>query len=220
MGKEKKGFRMWAPIVLIRYGLAQGIHYMNVVERVHRLSIEVVIGAVLFFCLRPLFPAGWQAFVISLLFTHGMNMLFNGHLWALIKHDLYWFGWYKKWSDFAEYVESIQQRLQERPCKGLALAEVYGSITVGKFSESSDLDMRFIAKPGWLNGIHTCNRVTEERVRAFFSGFPMDLYMFRDKEETAIKMNVKKEKPLVLFRAGQKHYTRFRKMIDERYKSR
>jgi hypothetical protein len=219
MGKEKKGIKMWAPVVLIRYGLAQGIHYMNVVERVHRLSIEGIVVAVLFFCLRPTFPVLWQAIAVSLLGAHGLNMMFNGHLWALIKHDLYWFGWYNGWTDFADYVERVQQRLHERPCKGLALAEVYGSITRGKFSECSDLDMRFIAKPGWMNGIRTCNRVAEERLRAFLSGFPMDLYMFRDKNETAKKMNVEKETPLVLFCSGQSNYQCFRVLIDNRFKA-
>lgn len=210
---------MWAPVVLIRYGVAQGIHYMNVVERVHRLGIEVAGGAVLFYCIYPTLPVLWQALVGSLIGVHGLSMIFNGHLWALFKHDLYWFGWYKNWNDFVDYVDRVQRRLHERPCKGMAAAEVYGSITNGKFSDSSDLDMRFIAKQGWINGIRTCNRVTEERLRAFLSGFPMDLYMFRDETETAKKMNVEKEKPLVLYRAGQRNDLRFREMIDERCKT-
>lgn len=77
--------------------------------------------------------------------------------------------------------------------------EVYGSLTHGAFSDSSDLDIRFVSKPGFWNGIRTCNRVTEERLRAFLLGFPLDIYMFRDSAETSRKMNTLKERPIFVY---------------------
>ncbi len=201
MGKIRKGWRAWAIVIVGRYVIAQGMHNMNNVERAHRLTIETIVFLMLRFLLfnQILEPYASLAAFCS---AHLFNIILNGHLFALFKHDLYWFGFYNKWDDFSAYVENMQQRFSLRPCKGLASAEIFGSISRGKFSPNSDLDIRLIAKPGWLNAWVTCNRVLEERVRALFTGFPLDIYMFRNQEETAKKMNLMTEKPILIYSSG------------------
>ena len=198
MGKVKTGFKMWAPVVLLRYWLFQSMLYMNWIERLHRVIIEIVLCLLAFFVLAFFLNGLWQL-LLALIIGHTLSMIFNGHLFALFKHDLYWFGFYKRWADFAAYVDIMQRRFVQRPCKGLASAEIYGSITRGTFSPYSDLDIRLIAKPGWLNAWSVCNRVLGERLRALFRGFPIDIYMFRSTDEAARKMNLLKEKPIIIY---------------------
>jgi predicted nucleotidyltransferase len=200
MSKQRSGYNAWAVVIIARYVLAQGMHYMNNVERAHRLTIEfalAVLAWAAFFRHWPL-PLACAAAAAS---AHLANVVVNGHLCAMFKHDLFWFGFYKTWDDFAAYVEGIQRRLAARPCRGLASAEIYGSLTRGTFGPDSDLDIRFIAKPGVWNAWRVCNLVWAERVRALLTGFPLDAYMFRTREETAVKMNVKRERPVIVYSA-------------------
>lgn len=198
MAKQRNGLNALALVIIARYAVAQGMHYMNGVERAHRLVIEGGLAAFIWAGLLWNWPIP-LALLFSIALAHGINLVVNGHLFSLFKHDLYWFGFYKKWDDFSGYLEGIQRRLAARPCAGLAAAEIYGSLTRGKFGPDSDLDIRFIAKPGVWNAWLVCNRVWAERVHALLTGFPIDIYMFRDREETAKKMNLKKEHPLVVY---------------------
>lgn len=205
MGKEKKGWRMFAPVVIGRYWLLQGMLYMNGAELLHRLIVGGTFTVIAWFALAPVSEVVWRV-VAALAIAHSANMVFNGHVFSLFKHDLYWFGFYKHWDDFAGYVDAMRERLRARPCGGLKQAAIYGSITRGNFSASSDLDVRFLAAPGLLNGLAVAQRVFEERVRALFAGFPLDLYMVHSKEELARKINLAKERPLVLFDSTYRGY--------------
>ena len=198
MAKQRSGLNALALVIVARYAMAQGMHYMNGVERAHRLLIESVLVTIVWAGLPRQWPISFTI-LLSLALAHGINLVVNGHLFSLFKHDLYWFGFYKKWDDFSGYVEGIQHRLATHPCAGLQTAEIYGSLTRGKFGPDSDLDIRFIAKPGVWNAFIVCNRVWAERIHALLTGFPIDIYMFRDQNETAKKMNLKKEKPLVVY---------------------
>jgi len=205
---------MWSPVVLFRYWLFQGMGYMNWLERLHRLTLEFFFATLVWVLLSQMISGIWCIFW-TLFIAHTASMVFNGHLFALFKHDLYWFGFYKHWEDFANYIVKIQLRLNHRPCAGLNRAEIYGSLTRGRFSDSSDLDLRFIAAPGFKNGWLVAHRVFEERLRAFFKGFPMDIYMFHSEDELARKMDLSREKPIVIFQSGQSgEFTSFNEIIQ------
>jgi predicted nucleotidyltransferase len=184
--------------VIARYWLVQGMVYTNWTERAHRLTVEAVLILLAWWASGFAFVGRGQV-VVAVLIGHTASMILNGHLFALFKHDLYWFGFYDRWDEFSAYVDRLHQRLVRRPCPGLDRAEAYGSLARGDFSATSDLDLRFIARPGFLNGWRVAHRVFEERLRALFAGFPIDAYMFHSEAELARKMNVAAEKPWVIF---------------------
>jgi beta-1,4-N-acetylglucosaminyltransferase len=202
VGRTIQSWKDRAPVVVGRYWLTQGMRYMNWTERLHRLALEFLFGVVAWAILEPV-VSGWWRLGWVLLIAHTASMVFNGHLFALFKHDLYWFGFYRRWDDFAEYVTAIQQRLQRRPCSGLDRAEVYGSLTCGSFNDTSDLDLRFMAKQGFWNGWLVAHRAFEERFRSLFTGFPIDIYMFHSEGELARKMDLGREKPIGIFFDGK-----------------
>lgn len=193
---------MWAPVVIGRYWLFQGLLYMNAAERTHRLAVEALFAAAAWLALAPIVSPALRAGGAVVL-AHTASMVFNGHLFALCKHDLYWFGFYKRWDDFADYVNRLQARLEKRPCRSLERAEIFGSLTRGCFSDTSDLDLRFIARPGFLRGLHVAQRVWSERLRALLAGFPLDLYLFHSEAERARKMDLRREVPIVIYRADR-----------------
>jgi hypothetical protein len=54
-----------------------------------------------------------------------------------------------------------------------------------------------------MYGWRVAHRVFEERLQALLTGFSMDIYMFHSEDELALKMNLAREKPIVIFSAGQ-----------------
>lgn len=193
---------MWAPVVLARYWLFQGTLYMNAVERAHRFALEAAFALASWLALSAV-AAPSLRLAAALALGHTASMVFNGHLFALIKHDLYWFGFYRRWEDFAAYVDALQERLVRGRHPGLERAEVYGSLTRGRFGDASDLDLRFMARPGLRAGLAVAHLVWRERLRALFAGFPLDLYMFRSDTERARKLDLARERPVVLYASGR-----------------
>lgn len=189
--------------VLLRYWVVQGVMYMNWVERLHRFSLEALL-IVLLAWLLGFFSTGMWVWVAAFLLGHTLNGIFNGHPFAVLAHDagVHSVCYYRDRDRFITYVEDMQTRLDRAQPDYLAGALIFGSIVRGVFRETSDLDVRYIPMPGFLNALKTAHMVFLERFRATLKGFPMDLYMFRDARETAAKMNVAAEPPVALYSQG------------------
>ncbi len=187
------------PVVLLRYWLLQGMVYMNGAELTHRLGLEVLVALGLAGLIGHVAPVG-ATWATALILAHTLSAIFNGHPFAVLVHDAgvaraCLFG---DREAFLEYVEDMDRRLTRQQPGCLAGALIFGSIVRGVFRETSDLDIRYIAKPGFWNGIRAAHLVFKERLRAALSGFPMDIYMFRSRRETVAKMNIDSEPPVAL----------------------
>lgn len=189
--------------VLLRYWLVQGVMYMNWVERLHRFALEGALILVLAW-LFGVPGAGAGGWIAAFLVGHTLSGIFNGHPFAVLAHDagVHSVCYYRDKDRFLAYVDDMQARLERRRPSYLAGALIFGSIVRGVFRPTSDLDVRYIAMPGFLNGLRTTHLVFLERLRATLKGFPMDIYMFRDARETAAKMNVAAEPPVTLYSRG------------------
>lgn len=186
--------------VLLRYWLVQGVMYMNWVERLHRFGLEALL-ILLFAWLFGLPAGGIWTWAAAFLAAHTLNAIFNGHPFAVLVHDagVRSVCFYRDRDRFLAYVSDMQARLERGQPDYLAGALIFGSIVRGVFRPTSDLDARYIAMPGFWNALRTAHLVFLERLRATLKGFPMDIYMFRDAEETAAKMNVSDEPPVALY---------------------
>jgi hypothetical protein len=203
MKPEKTGWWYWPPIMISRYWLLQGTLYMNWIERLHRWIIELL----LFLCVYVIISNSLgnnDSVVLSFIIAHTLNALVNGHLFAMFAHDLFWFSFYKDRKNFFSYIEGIRARLQRKVPKSICGVVFFGSLARGVFRDSSDLDIRFISENGFWNSFWTAHWVFLERVRALLSGFPIDTYMIRSKDELRDKMDVKNETPICLYRYGNK----------------
>jgi len=189
--------------VLLRYWLIQGVVYMNWVERLHRFALEALLIVPLAW-LFGLLGGGMWAWIAALLAGHTLSAIFNGHPFAVLVHDagVRSVCYYRDRDRFLGYVEDMQERLERGRPDCLAGALVFGGIVRGVLRPTSDLDARYIAMPGVWNALRTAHLVFIERLRATLRGFPMDIYMFRDARETAAKMNVSGEPPVVLYSSG------------------
>lgn len=203
MKPDKKGWWMWPPLVIFRYWSVQGAMYMNWCERLHRWFIEFILFTA-FYC-SGLFVPGLEAALVSFVLAHTASMLLNGHLFAMLTHDLYWYGAYKQKDKFIYYVDEMHARLCRKKPEYVRAVIFYGSLTRGVFRETSDLDVRFVAQPGVWNAIKTAHLVFVERYHALWAKFPIDTYMFMNRPEVERKMDVINERPVSVYSAHNAH---------------
>lgn len=203
MKPEKSGWWYWPPMTIARYWLVQGTLYMNWIERLHRWTIEFLLFLGTYFVISAFirYPANalWSVFV-----AHTLSALLNGHIFALFAHDLFWFSFYKDRKSFIYYIENIRGRLQRKNPSCVCDVLIFGSLVRGNFKASSDLDIRYIANDGIWNALCTASWVFFERVHALLAGFPIDIYMFRNRDEMEKKIDFKNEKPVCVYYHGSK----------------
>lgn len=221
MKPVRSGWRIWPPIIVLRYWIVQGMLFMNNVEIIHRILIEILVFISVYMLL---FNMDMNIrIMLSMVIAHTFSFVFNGHLFAMMTHDLFWFGLYKKKNKFIEYVDNMYERLNSCQPEYVDGVVFFGSLARGIFRESSDLDVRFIAKKGFVNGIKASHLVFRERIRAFFYGFPIDAYMFLTENEVREKMDVINEYPVCMLSTNTtlgkmfpelQSYRNFKKIID------
>jgi hypothetical protein len=149
----------------------QGLLYMDLTERRFKLMLDViltVVGGIILSRWLP-WPLGG---LIAFLIAHTLNFLFNAQLWVVLKH----YGLVSHtYETFENYTRDIAKRINAEP--SLMYAAVYGSRVRAAWRPSSDLDIRLVRGYGWKNGVRACSFVLIERTRAFWRGFPLDIYV-------------------------------------------
>ena len=132
-----------------------------------------------------------QNLLIAFLISHTINWLINTNFNNLFIHRLY----LKKLSKslLFRYLDTLQNKLISQDW--LIYAACFGSISKGLLKESSDLDVSFVRKPGFLNALKALWFILKERKIADFKGIPLEAYIndnplesmhrFKD-EETAV----------------------------------
>lgn len=175
---------------LLSNWVLQGMLYMNPVEIVFKIVLDVVLTAAiwaLFFDRQ-----GALYWLASWLLAHTVNWIINCQPVALVRH----LDWGKNDPrHFIEYVESLQRRVNGK--QYIAAAASFGSLSRGKYGDRSDIDIRFILRGGILQRLRLAGYCFIERLRAAIHGFPLDLYAF-DLDEMKRKMKAD-EVPVIFY---------------------
>ena len=96
---------------------------------------------------------------------------------------------------FLEQTILSSRRLQQQNFIDSAIA--YGSLSRGKFKNTSDIDIRFVPKSGEFNFWLSCLFSVKERCIAFINGYPLDLYVFET--TTLLKKMRTDELPIMIY---------------------
>jgi len=162
--------------------------------------------------------------LFAIVIAHTFSFVLNGHLFAMMTHDLFWFALYEKKIKFIKYLDNMHERLNYYQPGYVDGVIFFGSLARGIFRETSDLDVRFIAKKGFVNGLKASHLVFKERLRALFYGFPIDAYMFLSEKEVRKKMDVVNEYPVCILSTSNtlrkmfpelQSYRRFKTIINK-----
>ncbi len=162
---------------------------MNPVEIAYKIILDIVMAGliwVIFFNVAT----PWNI-IIVLAIAHTINWLLNCQPVALM--------WHLDWGrnnphDFITHIEGLHERLGNQSY--LQASAAYGSLSIGNYKPTSDIDIRVIMRPGIINQLRAANFCFLERVRAAWHRFPLDLYAFT-LGEVLRKMNPKE--PPILF---------------------
>jgi hypothetical protein len=153
----------------------QGMLGMDRADLLFKIGLDVVLWLAFGFFLSRLIPVR-VAVVLSLSFAHTLNWILNTHFYAT--------GRYVGITSTSperilSYTGGVAGRVQG--CPALLGAAVFGAISRGEgVRTTSDVDMRFIRRPGRGNGLRAAWFTFMERARSFFAGFPLDLYLLDD----------------------------------------
>lgn len=156
----------------IRYGFLtvisawvfQGMLYANWRENILKIGADILVTILLAFIMP-----WWCGFLIA----HTLNFMLNAQAKAIFNHMG---AGNKPAIDFYEGVVAMKKRIEKTSCLEAAIA--YGSLSRGCYKPTSDIDVRFIPKAGEWNFWKACAWTFRERVISFFTGFPLDSYVF------------------------------------------
>ncbi|MCE5257578.1 MAG: nucleotidyltransferase domain-containing protein [Chloroflexi bacterium] len=179
---------------LASHWLFQSMLAMDHSERAFKITTDVLFTVLFYLVLSRwllLAPAICLAFILA----HTINLLLNGHIYAVVKS----FGYVQTdKSVFDAYLSSLRGRIQHEP--SLRWAAAYGSVARGELSATSDLDVRVIRFPGFVNGIRACIFVCRERTQAHLRRFPLDILLL-DSPRLLSRLRPD-EPPLVIYDAA------------------
>ena len=177
-----------APIITFSSWLFQGILYMDTTEKIFKVLIDILLFVPSYGICKYLFGIPMNIIIAAIL-AHTFNWIFNGQIFVLIKNV----GFTKIESEiFTEYLDNLKKRISKE--RSILAEAVFGSLSRGKLKETSDLDVRIIRKKGIINGLRACLFVFLERGGAFFSKFPLDIYVL-DSFKLLSRLN---EQPIIL----------------------
>lgn len=149
----------------------QGLLYMDRTERAFKIFLDVFFTTIISLILS-IWLSWTYAILSGFLIAHTLNFLFNGQIWVVLKH----YGYVNKSNaDFEFYIQGITGRINAKTC--FTYAAIYGSFSRDQWKPSSDLDVRLVRYPGWINGFESSTFVLFERTRAILNSFPLDIYL-------------------------------------------
>ena len=161
-----------SPIVaLISHWVFQSMLYMDPTERWFKIMLDLILTGLFYLLTFFWFPWAF-ALLIAFLFANTFNFLFNGHLWGILKN----YGFVDKDYDvYMYYVQALMKRVEN--CSSIKQIYTVGSLSRQEWVPHSDFDARLLRHPGLINGIGACWFLMQERTRALFTKFPLDLYI-------------------------------------------
>lgn len=163
-----------ATIVTASALVFQGVFYMDRTERALTIGLTLF-GGVVF---DRLLPQSRFHLLQSFGGAHLLNFLLNGQPWVLLNHRLRPGAIHTSQRAFDEWMDRLQRVGNVHD--SIALVAVYGppARPEDSLGPNSDLDVRVVRYPGFMNGVLATLLICRERIRANLSLFPLDIYVF------------------------------------------
>ena len=130
MKPVRSGWTIFPPVIIIRYWIVQGTLYMNWAERAHRWLLEALVFCVLYFWLCQELEA-LSRVIVAFTITHTISAVFNGHMFAMLTHDLFWLVLYRDKQKVAFYVDEMYAKINRKHPVYLAGAVFFGRLARG-----------------------------------------------------------------------------------------
>lgn len=175
-GIKEKIRRRWQLrwLLLVSNWVFQGILHADRTEKIYKLVFTFFFSAVFFLILQSLKVLATHInIVLAIFLSHTLNWLVNGSLSTILLHRLY-IGGLDKNSAF-NYLFDLSRRLEL--IDSIKICLVFGSISRGELTKSSDIDICFVRKPGFLNAMKAIKFIVTEKFRTNINYIPIEPYL-------------------------------------------
>ncbi|SFQ78742.1 hypothetical protein [Donghicola eburneus] len=156
-------------VTVLSYFVFQGMRYMTLGERFFKISITITLALFMNFCGLDIISA--------LIIGHAINFLSNGQLPVMMRYVL---------SDVGLTSEKVQLALRKMQATaqhyGIVEILIYGSFSRHVMKSSSDLDLRFKHRRGFVQSLRAYCYATYIRLWANLNFIPIDVYCFTENE--------------------------------------
>jgi predicted nucleotidyltransferase len=122
----------------------------------------------------PVLESPWWRLAVAFVIVRTASWMLNDHFWGGLQVS-FPFVWNRGLASFTGYMAGAAKRLQKT--EAVTACYVYGSLVRGEFHRKSDLDMLYVRRPGFSNALRATSFAARERVIAFFTRVPLDLYV-------------------------------------------
>ncbi|KYC45236.1 MAG: hypothetical protein APG11_01573 [Candidatus Methanofastidiosum methylothiophilum] len=172
--------------------LFQSILYMDRTEKAFKILLELILFILSLLVISYLLNNTLLSIFLAFILVHTLNWIFNGQIGVLLKNlDIL----NTDKEKFFDYMDNVKEKVINE--NSIIAAAAFGSLSRKELKKTSDLDIRIIRKPGYINGIKACFFVLKERSKAFFNKFPLDIYVLDNYE--MINIHIKNEEPVILY---------------------
>jgi hypothetical protein len=172
--RKKEWWRAFRNIPV--FWIHQRTTYMDRTELFFHIISSLIVTLLLYSILFAygLFSSQWVRILAALIGSRTLTYLFNDHFWGGL---LVSFGFVKNCGkkNIRKYLIDSQRRISR--CDSIHSYNVYGSLVRGEFHNKSDLDVRYIRRPGIMNALAATSFAAKERVIAFFTRIPLDSFV-------------------------------------------
>jgi predicted nucleotidyltransferase len=163
--------RRYMLLDIVSHWIFQGMVYTDRTERNFKLFLDGLFTAIAGTFLSFRLPK-YYAWPIAFFVAHTLNFLFNGQLSVLGKnHGLQ----HTNYEKLQEYLAHLKRRAKQEPA--IQKVVIVGSVSEHRWSPTSDLDVRVLRYPGFINGLRAVLFILRERTFALFRWFPLDIYL-------------------------------------------
>lgn len=177
-------------VIIGSHWLFQGLLKMDRTERIFKILIDISLFVALSVIMMKSMGF-YMSIFLAVFVAHSLNWIFNGQIFVSLKNLSLT---ENELEDFIIYSKNLKKRISNE--ESIIAAAIFGSLSRDELKSSSDLDVRIIRKPGFVNGFRGCVFVLLERSRAFFSKFPLDIIVLDNLE--SLKKLRKDEPPVVI----------------------
>jgi thymidylate kinase/predicted nucleotidyltransferase len=182
-------------IVLVSNWTFRGVLIRTWSERLFFLVVDLIFAFPIFILLS--FQLGQvTSAMLSLAIAHTFNWAFNGNLWAFLTQSfLKRTGRTYYIARNIEYLEKLEKKVMDA-FGSIETVAVFGSLSRDEFSETSDIDIKIIRKPGMLNCVKANIFALYLRSTAFVKKIPLDLFVLDDINQ--LKKHVRPDEPPIV----------------------
>lgn len=159
---------------MVRSWTFQGALYLSWRELLFRLTLELFTISVFWIFFRFLLQP-FSALAVSMLLSHTMMWLLNGHFWAISLKEGRRVA-VNRPEEVLKYMRELHGRTTRT--RAVKACVIFGSLSRGQFSANSDLDVWCVSRAGLINHIIAFSFGVRERAIALFARMPIELYFY------------------------------------------